>query len=201
MPARSKKDFEARQQKLDAWRDIIRDEVKTLHPPPARLYSAKRAFSFPSVEAVGLDGQPARLAADGLFATRLTLLGVSGSRFSEAMVESWLGGVESATRELPTMQTLRLSLVEGAALGWLQRPLLWTMRAGVPAERRGTFYCHFGDADPVRQQLRMENRFLGYVCVVDSAATVRWHVHSSEEPADKDVSRLASLLLAEHGAR
>ena len=90
MPARSKKDFVARQEKLDAWRDIIRDEVKTLHPPPARLYSAKRAFSFPSVEAVALDGQPARLAADGLFASRLTLLGVSGSRFSEAMVESWL---------------------------------------------------------------------------------------------------------------
>ena len=97
------------------------------------------------------------------------------------------------------MQTVRLSLVEATALTWLQRPLLWSIRASVPAEQHGSFYCHFGKAGALKRQLRMENSYLGYVCLVDRTGTVRWHVHSNEPPTDEQVASLAALVVAQQG--
>jgi ATPase complex subunit ATP10 len=178
----------------------MREKTLTVHAPPARLYSAKRAFSFPFVEARALTGDAARLAADGVFASRLTLLGCSGSRMAQPMVDGWLDGVLSAASAAgPALQTVRLSLVEGGALTWFERPLLWTMRATVPREQHASFFAHFGNAEPVRRQLRMENRYLGYVCLVDRAGTVRWHVHSNEPPSEEQVQGLAALVLEQQG--
>ena len=91
------------------------------------------------------------------------------------------------------MDDIHPSLVEATALTWLQRPLLWSIRASVPAEQHGSFYCHFGKAGALRRQLRMENSYLGYVCLVDRTGTVRWHVHSNEPPTDEQVGSLAAM--------
>tara|TARA_B100000795_G_scaffold231015_1_gene188687 strand:+ start:433 stop:951 length:519 start_codon:yes stop_codon:yes gene_type:complete len=160
-----------------------------------------QAFSFPFLEASNLLGVSARWddSADGLFASRLTLLGCTGSRMAEPMVNGWLDGVTAATEAVPAMQTVRLSLVEQAALAWLQRPLLWSIRSSVPVEQHGHFYCHFGKAEALRRQLRMENSYLGYVCLVDRTGTVRWHVHSNEPPTEEQVASLAALVVAQQG--
>ena len=49
-----------------------------------------------------------------------------------------------------------------------------------------------------RRPLRMENRFLGYVCLVDRG-TVRWHVHSNQEPGEEAVRALAALVAKAQG--
>ena len=118
---------------------------------------------------------------------------------AEPMVNGWLDGVTAATEAVPAMQTVRLSLIEATALTWLQRPLLWSIRATVPAEQHGSFYCHFGKAGALKRQLRMENSYLGYVCLVDRTGTVRWHVHSNEPPTDEQVASLAALVVAQQG--
>ena len=113
---------------------------------------------------------------------------------AEPMVNGWLDGVTAATESVPAMQTVRLSLIEATALTWLQRPLLWSIRATVPAEQHGSFYCHFGKAGALKRQLRMENSYLGYVCLVDPSGVVRWHVHSSEPPTEAATEALRALL-------
>ena len=150
--ARRKSDFDSHKERIASIRGVMREKTLTVHAPPARLYSAKRAFSFPFVEARALTGDAARLAADGVFASRLTLLGCSGSRMAQPMVDGWLDGVLSAASAAgPALQTVRLSLVEGGALTWFERPLLWTMRATVPREQHASFFAHFGNAEPVRR--------------------------------------------------
>jgi len=47
----------------------------------------------------------------------------------------------------------------------------------------------------LRHKLRFENRFLGYVCVVDEEGVVRWHVHSNEKPTPKQIEALRKLLV------
>ena len=101
-------------------RGVIREGVLTLHPPPVRLYSAKRAFSFPSVEAVSLEGASARLSSNGLFDAHLTLLGCSGSRFSQAMVDGWLDGVASAgLHTVPALQVTPSTTPLTSRMNWL----------------------------------------------------------------------------------
>ena len=46
----------------------------------------------------------------------------------------------------------------------------------------------------MRRQLHVENRYLGYVCLVDEEAVVRWHVHSSEVPSKAQVEALQACL-------
>ena len=93
------------------------------------------------------------------------------------------------------LQARWLALVEGSIYGWLRRPLLAAMRHSVAAERHGRFLCRFeDDATELRRVLRMSNRYLGYVCLVDPQGSVRWHVHGNEEPDEQEVAALRALV-------
>lgn len=172
-----------------------------------------------------------------LFSNGMTLLGCSGSNFSQKMVDGWLEGVSKSVNETmnkaetaledsapghvndsvpdharipagdvassqgtPMLQTAWLSLVEAVALSWLRRPLLMSMRMSVPVERHSRFYTYFGKSVQVRTQLKMENRFLGYVCLIDRGI-IRWMVHSSAVPSAEEVSSLAALIVRTHRSR
>ena len=54
----------------------------------------------------------------------------------------------------------------------------------------GAFLCRFGDSGRAREEMRMENRFLGYVCLVDREGVVRWHVHGNETPSEEGAHAL-----------
>ena len=151
-----------------------------------------------------------------LFSGRWTLVGCAGSNFAQGMVDAWLTGVvEEASGHAgardegagggsaegagalssPLLQASWLSLVEGTILGWLRRPLLASMRRGVPTERHDRFLCRFDDdTSELRRCLQMSNRYLGYVCLVDPLGSVRWHVHGNELPSADEVGSLKKLL-------
>jgi hypothetical protein len=132
-----------------------------------------------------------------LFAGQLTLVGCVGARFSEKMVDGWLEGGASAVADAqPPLQTLRLSLVDGVKYRWVRPLLLASMRLSVPADRHDSFYVCMDDLSEVTKGLRMSNRFLGYVCLVDGAGLIRWHVHSSKPPTTEEVATLAGILRA-----
>lgn len=127
----------------------------------------------------------------------VSLVGCSGSQFAAHMVDAWLDGAVDALAgsggdAADGLRVARLSLIDGAALSWLRRPLLLSMRMSVPRERHNSFLPWFGDSTVPRRQLRMDNRFLGYVCLVDRGV-VRWHVHGNEVPDSGAVSALAQL--------
>ena len=202
--ARRKEDFGARNHNLKEIRGIIHNKTLTLQPPPTMLYGQAEAFWFPALPAVSLAGAEARLAKDGLLAGKATLLGFSSSQMSMGMVDGWLNGaatllgggdgdgdgdaaVPAAAADPPPLQTLRMSLVDNAFVGLLRRPLLASMRMSVPAEQHASFYCYFGDTTAFRTKMGMENKYLGYVCLVDPDGVVRWHVHGSELPAEGDL--------------
>jgi len=154
---------------------------------------------------MSLAGERDALSKGGLFAQGPTLVGVSGSRFSQPMVDAWLTGVPAGGGGgggggVP-LRVLWLSLVERAALSWVQTSIRLSMRLSVPPERHGSFMCHFGDSVVARQQMRMANRFLGYVCLVDGEGVVRWHVHAAEPPTPEAVAGLQGLLRARYGSR
>lgn len=167
------------------------------------------------LQCLPLRGEPEELHK--LSSSGLSLVGCAGSRFGQIMVDGWLLGTQAALEQAsdgaheddetpdschPSKQlrTIWLSLVENAALKWFQRPMLAAMRMSVPADRHANFYTHFGDSSGVRSQLKMDNRFLGYVCLVDKGM-VRWHVHSNEEPKEGDVEALAALITRVNASR
>jgi hypothetical protein len=53
---------------------------------------------------------------------------------------------------------------------------------------------HCRPSAEMRRKLRFTNRYLGYVCVVDGAGVVRWHVHSSEIPTQQQIEALRRCL-------
>jgi len=182
---------------LGSLREVLHEKVVTVHPPPTELYSHAASFRFPELTATSLDGTEVALgAAVGRhFAGRWTLLGCSGSNFSQGMVDAWIAGVTADAPSDGELQACWLSLVEGTVLGWLRTPLLASMRRGVPTERHSRFLCRFeDDTTDLRRTLQMTNRYLGYVCLVDPQGTVRWHVHGSEVPSEEQVSGLRGLI-------
>ena len=42
--------------------------------------------------------------------------------------------------------------------------------------------------------MQMQNRYLGYVCLVDPDGVVRWHVHGNELPAEAELAAFGSLV-------
>jgi len=198
-----------RHEDMSALREAVREKMVTLHPPPATLYSHAQGFLFPAMRTVSLTGGEVTLSGcgSGLFAGRWTLLGCAGSAFAQPMVDAWLRAgeatvaaaeatVEAAAQpSLPSqVQRQWLSFIEGRMLEWFQRPLLTMMRRSVPTERHAVFCCHFGDAREARRAIQMQNKYLGYVCLVDPKGVVRWHVHGSEVPSEPEVDALHSLL-------
>jgi len=197
-------DWKNHQHGIGELRAAIRNkEPFTIHPPPSKLYESKEAFYFPSVAVRSLGGDMRSLDKADLFKGKRSLVGCAGSRFSEAMVDAWLEGISSNTTSVesnggasgsPPLQVLRLALVEGTILSLLRMPLLASMRMTVPKSQRDSFFVSFGDTSQMRRQLHVENRYLGYVCLVDEEAVVRWHVHSSEVPSKAQVEALQACL-------
>ena len=140
----------------------------------------------PFVQCESLDGTTVALSE--VLADSLTVLGCSGSKLSQPMVDGWLEnvlnalpsgaaapapatgpgkeGVDPGMAPIPSskrpLSVAWLSLVDDPVFGWLKRPLLATMRMAIPDERHSSFYTHFGDTATLRRQIRMENRYLGY---------------------------------------
>jgi hypothetical protein len=183
-------------------REVIREKNVTVHPPPAVLYSHAASFRFPRMHVTPLAGDDLLLDGTGMFAGRWSLVGCAGSQFAQSMVDGWLtaGDGSDATAaseaEASSLQTMRLSLIDGVLLAWLRRPLLVSMRMSVPRERHAAFMCHFGDSTEARRALHMQNRYLGYVCLVDPEGVVRWHVHGNEPPDERALGTLRKLVHA-----
>ena len=196
---------------MGALREVIREKSVTLHPPPAALYAQASAFRFPALHATALAShEPVELSESGLFASHeWTLLGCAGSQFAQPMVDAWVEGTPPLAAAKADggggggelVQARWLSFVDGAVLGWLQRPLLATMRLSVPRERHAHFLCRFGDSSEPRRKMQMQNKYLGFVCLVDRGGVVRWHVHGNEVPAPEELERLAALVVRARGRR
>jgi hypothetical protein len=185
-------------------REVFHAAALTLHPPPDALYTHTTAYRFPPMETTSLLNEASRLDVPHAFGGRWTLLGCAGSNFAQPMVDGWLTGVAGALQErggaaADALQLRWLSLIERAALGWFARPLLATMRMSIPAERHAAFSCRFGETTDLRADMQMPNRYLGFVCLIDGAGLVRWHVHGNEEPTGEQISALARLLEREVG--
>lgn len=174
---------------------VIKNKEWVYQAPPSELSLASEAVPFPSMRATSLAGEETRLctAEGGQLHGRVTLLGCAGSQFAQPMVDGWLEPFFNMGSD--EHQVIWLSLVHGTLLNWFRKPLVASMRASVERERHRSFFCHFGDSDVQRERLRMENRYLGYVCIVDRNGLVRWHTHSNQPPdGDGEIDSLARLL-------
>lgn len=197
-------DMGSRNQEMSSLREVIREKVITLHKPPQALYSQQGAFRFPAIQAQSLAGDEVNLSTSsgGLFSNnKWTLLGCASSNFAQQMVDSWLDSatplltMKAADEDEPRLQVRWLSFVEGRLMSWLRRPLMASMRSSVPKDRHSTFLCNFAvDTVDVRKALLMQNKYLGYVCLVDPKGVVRWHVHGNELPNEQELSHLTKLM-------
>ncbi|KAL1507141.1 hypothetical protein AB1Y20_007994 [Prymnesium parvum] len=192
---RSSTDLSEHRESIRDLKGLLKQKTVIVHAPPSSLFSSTASIPFPAFECEPLVGERATLLK--VFGDGITLLGCAGSKFSQEMVDSWLLGTRAAMATgdgASELNIVWLSLVDSFALGFLRRPLMAAMRMSVPPERQSLFYTYFGDSTQIRTQLKMENKFLGYVCVIDRGL-VRWIAHSNEIPTDKDVQALSSLLL------
>jgi hypothetical protein len=169
---------------------------------PAELIPRAGRFAVPTASPV-IDltsPEPRDFAPSGIFKDRVTLLGVSssahGREFVSKIVEPLVaeGGVDDGSR-----QVVELSLIDNGPLTWLVKPILLpSIRSAIPPERRRHFLCLFGDSLDVRRALKIQNRFAGYVYIVDRRAHVAWHAagHRKTDVGERDVD-LVRILLAQ----
>ena len=193
-------DYKQHRQRISQFRDALHNQMDqhTAHPPPKSPYT-QNAFPFPAICPLTLQGESCQLAANSVLAGKLTLLGCSGARFSETMINSWLDGVNAVWQDTASrdndLQVLRLSLMD-AKYSWLSSVMLASMRWSISKDQQDSFLVYFGDFLQLQEKIGMINRFLGYVCLIDERGLIRWHVHSSRSPTEEEVSALIEIIRA-----
>uniref|UniRef100_A0A7S4B1J0 Uncharacterized protein n=2 Tax=Chrysotila carterae TaxID=13221 RepID=A0A7S4B1J0_CHRCT len=151
---------------------------------------------------MSLKGEKVHLSAEKHFKDKVTLVSCIGSRFSQRMVDAWLNGMMSA--DIPETdrpsQVVWLNFAEGPLfyIGIFRRMLLISARYQFSTEKQACTLYHFGNSLQVRQRLGMTNRYLGYVCAVDSQGIVRWHVHAMDPPEQEELAALGKLIREMH---
>ena len=137
------------------------------------------AVAFPPFDAVDVDGTA--VAFPDLLKRRVTLVGVSFRAIGAAQSREWLEPfgrrVYLTYRGMAHTATAHCSLIEQPVFRftWLRNWLLRDLRKAATDISLNTWNClKIGDVAPIRHQLNLGNRLVGYVYLLDQEGRVRF---------------------------
>ena len=151
------------------------------------------AVAFPTFDAVDVDGTA--VAFPALLKRRVTLVGVSFRAIGAAQSREWLEPfgrrVYLTYRGMAHTATAHCSLIEQPVFRftWLRNWLLRDLRKAATDISLNTWNClKIGDVAPIRQELGLDNRLVGYVYLLDQEGRVRFR--GSGSPTEDELQLL-----------
>ena len=151
------------------------------------------AVAFPTFDAVDVDGTA--VAFPALLKRRVTLVGVSFRAIGAAQSREWLEPfgrrVYLTYRGMAHTATAHCSLIEQPVFRftWLRNWLLRDLRKAATDISLNTWNClKIGDVAPIRHQLNLDNRLVGYVYLLDQEGRVRFR--GSGSPTEDELQLL-----------
>ena len=156
------------------------------------------AVAFPPFDAVDVDGTA--VAFPALLKRRVTLVGVSFRAIGAAQSREWLEPfgrrVYLTYRGMAHTATAHCSLIEQPVFRftWLRNWLLRDLRKAATDISLNTWNClKIGDVAPIRHQLNLDNRLVGYVYLLDQEGRVRFR--GSGSPTEDELQLLFQVCL------
>ncbi|CAH0365905.1 unnamed protein product [Pelagomonas calceolata] len=151
------------------------------------------AVAFPNFDAVDVDGTA--VAFPALLKRRVTLVGVSFRAIGAAQSREWLEPfgrrVYLTYRGMAHTATAHCSLIEQPVFRFkfLRNWLLRDLRKAATDISLNTWNClKIGDVAPIRQELGLDNRLVGYVYLLDQEGRVRFR--GSGSPTEDELQLL-----------
>lgn len=123
-----------------------------------------------------------------------TLVAISCKEFGAQLLPSWTEPFDKALREgkdADRFEVVRITINEGRIVKLLSPFILSGTKKNVPEKDHTNTLLYYGDAEEMRDILRMHNIYTGYVFLVDGIGRVRWA--GSGEGSDEEVQSMINL--------
>jgi ATPase complex subunit ATP10 len=127
-----------------------------------------------------------------------TLVAISSKEFGARLLPSWVEPFEKAlcntsNDNFNRYEVVRITINEGRINRWLHPFILSGTKKKVRIEDHSKTLLYYGDAEEMRDILRMHNLYTGYVFLVDGIGRVRWA--GSGEGSDDEVQSMIKFAM------
>ena len=107
-----------------------------------------------------------------------TLVAISSKEFGARLLPSWVDPFEKAlcntVDNTNRYEVVRITINEGRIDRWLHPFILSGTKKKIRVEDHSKTLLYYGDAEEMRDMMRMHNMYTGYVFLVDGIGRVRW---------------------------
>lgn len=121
-----------------------------------------------------------------------TLVAISSKEFGARLLPSWVDPFEKAlcntVDNTNRYEVVRITINEGRIDRWLHPFILSGTKKKIRVEDHSKTLLYYGDAEEMRDMMRMHNMYTGYVFLVDGIGRVRWA--GSGEGSDDEVQSM-----------
>jgi hypothetical protein len=137
--------------------------------------------AFPALAADSLAGDRVTLPDPGKGA--VTLVVMSFKRDAQSQNDSWLGPFENEFGKKPGCFFYEVPMIRRRFV--FMAPLIdGGMRAAIPGEKHKHVVTFYGDVEPYKQALNIEDVSLGYAFLLDRRGIIRWQGRGFAKPDD-----------------
>jgi hypothetical protein len=136
---------------------------------------------FPALTAESLAGDAVTLP-DSLQG-RVALVVMSFKRDSQSQNDSWLGPFEKEFGQKQGFFFYEVPMIRRRFV--FMAPLIDSgMRAAIPNEKHKNVVTFYGDVEPYKQALKIQDIYLGYAFLLDRQGVIRWQGQGMAKPED-----------------
>ena len=125
-----------------------------------------------------------------------TLVAISSKEFGARLLPSWVDPFEKSlcnTDDTNKFEVIRITINEGRIDRWLHPFILSGTRKKIRIADHANTLLYYGDAEEMKDVLRMHNMYTCYVFLVDGIGRVRWA--GSGEGTETEVQSMINFAL------
>jgi len=137
--------------------------------------------TFPALTADSLAGDTVTIPdpAKG----KITLVVMSFKRDSQSQNDSWLGPFENEFGKKQDYFFYEVPMIRRRFV--FMAPLIDSgMRSAIPDEKHKNVVTYYGDVEPYKRALKIEDIYLGYAFLLDRRGIIRWQGQGLAKPGD-----------------
>jgi len=136
---------------------------------------------FPVLNAESLAGDA--VALPDSIKGRVALVVMSFKRDSQSQNDSWLGPFEKEFGQKQGFFFYEVPMIRRRFV--FMAPLIDSgMRAAIPNEKHKNVVTFYGDVEPYKQALKIQDIYLGYAFLLDRQGVIRWQGQGMAKPDD-----------------
>ncbi|EJD51219.1 hypothetical protein AURDEDRAFT_99338 [Auricularia subglabra TFB-10046 SS5] len=167
---------------------------------PSVLIREEFANYFPNVEGVAISDRES-VSTGELCAGRVSLVAVLTTNLSEEHCRSFAQPALELHGSNPLFRFVQINLQESKMKYYVLSLFISNLRNTVPAHLQPSYMLSAQSFEYLRDPLLMENKYVGYVFLLDKRQRVRWAGCGFASPAERDaLMRCAGVLLEREGA-